>query len=70
MLMDDSSVIHDWVKNQMNLKFDGLKKECMDEIRDLKNGMEKIWEENLKVPGIIGDDGLCLYNNMAEYCKA
>jgi len=54
----------------LNVKVDGLKKECMDEIRILKHSVEKIWEENLKVPDLINDDGLCLYKNMAEYCKA
>lgn len=66
--MDDSDVIHEWVKNQLNVKIDSLKKECMIEIRDLKHNVHKIWEENLKVPGIIGDDGLSLYKNMKEYC--
>ena len=32
--------------------------------------MDKVWQENLLCPELIGDNELCLYKNMQEFCKS
>lgn len=47
-----------------------LRNEYRSEVRLLNHKMDKVWDENLLVPNLIGENDMCLYKNLIEYCQA
>lgn len=68
MHMDDTTVIKSWVDGELKKQEELLRNEYTSELRLLRHQMDKVWEENLRVPELIGEDGICLYKNMKEFC--
>ena len=70
MHMDDTTVIKGWVEGELKKMEDVLRNEYTSELRLLRHQMDKVWDENLLVPELIGDNELCLYRNLKEFCEA
>ena len=69
MHMDDTTVIQKWVQGEIQSAEIKLRNEYKMEFRRLNYKMDKVWNENLLVPELIGENEICLYKNMSEYCK-
>lgn len=70
MHMDDTSVIKKWVSAELVKLEESLRNEYRSELRMLNHKMDKVWDENLLVPGLVGENEMCLYQNLKEYCLA
>lgn len=70
MHMDDTNVIKRWVHAELIKLEESLRNEYRSEIRLLNHKMDKVWDENLLVPDLIGENELCLYQNLKEFCRA
>ena len=68
MQVDDSIVIKKWVKENIAKSHDELKAKADSLYKEFKSDQEKIWEENLLVPEVIGE-GRCPFDNMQQYIK-
>lgn len=68
--MDDTTVIKGWVEGELKKMEEVLRNEYTSELRLLRHQMDKVWDENLLVPELIGDNELCLYRNLKEFCEA
>lgn len=68
--MDDTVNIKKWVHGEIMRLETQLRNEYKLEFRRLDFQIDKIWNENLLIPEMIGDNELCLYKNLQEYCKA
>ena len=70
MHMDDTNVIKDWVEGEIMKMEQSIRNEFTSDIRMLEHKMEKVWKENLLVDEFIGENEMCIFKNLGEFCKS